>query len=150
MLNYEAVCHGLIVCDRQSNWCASCCPGQMSTLAFCMIQCSPGTCMCSPVHMHTSEADSDVMQIQCCSCLHAPLESVFSVHPELDLALDICTKWYVRQCISAEQKSTCCCLCLQVCKAYLSMLRKVYGDELVLQPYVMSVDALNAEDTAGT
>ncbi|DBA98022.1 TPA: hypothetical protein ACH3X3_012853 [Trebouxia sp. C0006] len=36
-----------------------------------------------------------------------------------------------------------------VCKAYLSMLRKVYGDELVLQPYVMSVDALNAEDTAG-
>ena len=30
------------------------------------------------------------------------------------------------------------------------MLRKVYGDELVLQPYVMSVDALNAEDTAGT
>ena len=30
------------------------------------------------------------------------------------------------------------------------MLGKVYGDELVLPPYIMSVDALNAQDTAGT
>ncbi len=30
------------------------------------------------------------------------------------------------------------------------MLHKVYGDELVLQPYIMSVDELNAKDTAGT
>ncbi len=35
--------------------------------------------------MRTCEADSDVMQTQCCSCLHAPLESILSVHPELDL-----------------------------------------------------------------
>ena len=30
------------------------------------------------------------------------------------------------------------------------MLRKMYGDELVMPPYIMSVDALNAQDTAGT
>ena len=64
--------------------------------------------------------------------------------------LDTCAEWSVRHSISAEQKSTCCCLCLQVCKAYLRMLHKMYGDELVMRPYVMSVDALNAQDTAGT
>ncbi|KAA6427763.1 MAG: hypothetical protein FRX49_02426 [Trebouxia sp. A1-2] len=37
----------------------------------------------------------------------------------------------------------------QVCKAYLRMLHKMYGDELVMQPYIMSVDALNARDTSG-
>lgn len=29
------------------------------------------------------------------------------------------------------------------------MLHKMYGDELVMQPYIMSVDALNARDTSG-
>ncbi|DBB03159.1 TPA: hypothetical protein ACH3X1_013328 [Trebouxia sp. C0004] len=38
---------------------------------------------------------------------------------------------------------------VQVSKAYLGMLCKMYGDELVMRPYIMSVDALNAQDTTG-
>ncbi len=41
--------------------------------------------MCSPVYMHTCEADSVVMQTQCCSCLQASLHSILSGHPELVL-----------------------------------------------------------------
>lgn len=38
---------------------------------------------------------------------------------------------------------------LQACIDYVNMLRKVYGDDLVLAPHVMSVDALKAQGTAG-
>ncbi len=38
---------------------------------------------------------------------------------------------------------------VQACTHYHAMLVKVYGPELVLEPYVMSVDALNEQDTPG-
>lgn len=38
---------------------------------------------------------------------------------------------------------------VQACKHYHAMLAKVYGPELVLEPYVMSVDALDEQDTSG-
>ena len=38
---------------------------------------------------------------------------------------------------------------VQACKQYHAMLVKVYGPELVLEAYVMSVDALTEQDTPG-
>ncbi len=38
---------------------------------------------------------------------------------------------------------------VQACKHYHAMVRKVYGPELVVEPYVISVDALSQQDTPG-
>ena len=45
--------------------------------------------------------------------------------------------------------NSCALVDVQACTHYHAMLVKVYGPELVLEPYVMSADALTEQDTPG-
>ena len=38
---------------------------------------------------------------------------------------------------------------MQACRQYHSMLQKVYGPSLILEPHVMDVDAVTKYDTSG-
>ncbi len=65
-----------------------------------MIYCSRSTC--NFVHMHKCEAESDVMQTQCCSWLQSSLDSILSVHLELTLLKytgHVCRVVYETMCL---------------------------------------------------